>query len=84
MSEEYKQYLKSSEWKEKRKQFIEGVGSECERCGSKKNLQIHHKNYDNVFDETEDDVEVLCKNCHAQEELEKGKDWVMDYDYGEW
>lgn len=82
MNEEYKAYLRSSEWRERRKEFIEEVNGECEDCGSKKNIQVHHLNYDNIGDETEDDVEVLCKDCHEDRELEKGTDLCGDDDYG--
>ncbi len=83
MNYEYKEYLKSEEWKEKRLQFLEDVGHECEQCGNRKHLQVHHLNYFNLFNETKDDVEVLCEDCHKNVELERGKAWSMDDDYGE-
>lgn len=37
----------------------------CERCGSKKRLQSHHKFYrDNWFDTIIEDLECLCVACH--------------------
>lgn len=77
----YKEYLNSEEWKEKRKEFIELANKECEECGSTKNLQVHHLNYDNIYHESEEDVEVLCDDCHEDKELEKGTDLDNDYYY---
>lgn len=39
--------------KERRKSF-------CEECGSNKDLQLHHENYDNNQGKT------LCKDCHLK------------------
>lgn len=82
MNENYRAYLRSAEWKEKRKEFIEAANGECEECGSKGKLQVHHLSYDNVGDENIDDVEVLCKDCHEDKEIEKGTDLWEDDGYG--
>ena len=84
MNEEYKRYLRSPEWRERRKMFLEMANNECEECGSKKKLQVHHKNYDCLGDEEVDDVEVLCKDCHEDKELEKGTNLGGYDEYGEW
>ena len=84
MNENYLSYLRSVEWREKRKEFLELVDNECQECGSKEDLQVHHLNYANVGYETEDDVEVLCKSCHEDKELEKGTDLDYGDDYGQW
>lgn len=65
--EEYKEYLQSNDWKDKRLEFLEEEDYECERCGSYAN-QVHHLNYENVGDEEKEDVEVLCWNCHMIDE----------------
>lgn len=38
----------------------------CERCGSKDNLLIHHRDHDRYNNET-DNLECLCKRCHQIE-----------------
>jgi len=78
ISEEYRRYLRSDEWKEKRKEFLESEDYECEVCGERAN-QVHHKNYDSIYEEEKDDVEVLCKECHIDREEEKGNDMVGEY-----
>lgn len=62
----YAEFLGSDFWvclsRQKRKQ----VGK-CERCGSKHRLQSHHVRYpENWFDTRLEDLEVLCRKCHAR------------------
>jgi 5-methylcytosine-specific restriction endonuclease McrA len=66
----YKEFIKSEDWQQIRKSILEERGTTCERCGqtfSKRNVQIHHKHYDNEFSyENDDDLMVLCKECHYE------------------
>jgi len=68
--DEYREYLQSPEWREKRREFLEEENYECERCGEYA-TQVHHKTYENLGEEEKDDVEVLCHNCHMEDEHEK-------------
>ena len=81
MNRTYQSYLRSVEWKEKRKEFLEDAGYCCERCGEYANV-VHHKHYNSIGNEERDDVEVLCKECHDNEHLDKEGDY--DDDYGEY
>lgn len=83
MNENYIAYLKSPEWREKRKEFLEDANYECEDCGEKAS-QVHHLNYECLHDEERDDVAVLCKSCHEDRELEKGTDLNGTDEYGSW
>lgn len=65
--ETYQDYLNSYLWKEKRDWIIEVLGDRCSVCGSRKNLHVHHKTYDSVGNEGQEDVEVLCSECHKKE-----------------
>jgi 5-methylcytosine-specific restriction endonuclease McrA len=65
---EYLEYLYSDEWLEKRKQ-IHQRDRICVRCGSNENLQVHHKTYNNLYNENLDDLELLCERCHQVEHL---------------
>ncbi len=62
---EYKEYLRSKNWKQIRSDIITERGK-CERCGSKEHLQVHHKTYKNIFNELPTDLEVLCSRCHKK------------------
>jgi hypothetical protein len=64
--EEYHNYLKSPEWKAFRKLAFEHYGRKCSECDRTKTLQIHHKTYDNIFNEKLEDVVVLCEYHHKK------------------
>lgn len=72
-NKEYLIYLKSAEWKLKRKQLFNERGKKCERCGATKKLQVHHVTYKRIFNEALEDLEVLCKPCHQKEHNIKTK-----------
>lgn len=63
--EKYRAYLRSDEWACKRDLAIRTWGNECQLCGSSKNIQIHHRTYDRVFNEDVDDLMVVCAKCHS-------------------
>jgi len=60
----YWNYIKSSDWQKKCEDFLEGSKKECGWCGSKKNLQVHHKHYTTLGSEKRRDVNIVCKRCH--------------------
>jgi len=69
----YLDYINSDpNWKKFRESILTLRGHKCERCGSSKQLQVHHKNYKNLYKETAQDVELLCKVCHKAEHREAG------------
>lgn len=61
---DYNLYINSDEWRLKRNYILNKRGYKCERCFSKKNLQIHHITYENLGFELDNDLIILCKNCH--------------------
>ena len=65
-SKKYIEYLNSNEWIAIRIEMLT-MFPFCQKCGSKKSLQVHHKTYKNVFNEEPKDLEVLCKSCHKAE-----------------
>ena len=64
-NEEYLEYLRSKAWKTLRKSVIERCNDCCERCGKRAVDEIHHLTYDRVYKETLDDLQGLCRDCHA-------------------
>lgn len=60
----YKDYLKSSHWKDVRKRALENAKYRCALCPSNLNLEVHHKNYNRLGGEWDEDVVVLCRRCH--------------------
>jgi 5-methylcytosine-specific restriction endonuclease McrA len=62
--EEYVLYLKSEDWKERRKILLEQADYKCSKCDNKAN-QLHHLNYRNLGMEVlDDDVIAICSDCH--------------------
>ncbi len=61
----YFKYLKTPHWKAVRFQALKMYKS-CVLCNSKKKLNVHHRNYDHLFEEIiTEDLVVLCKPCHG-------------------
>lgn len=64
----YKDLLKDQRWKEKRATILERDRYECQYCGSKENLEVHHYNYDapTPWDVRDEFLVTLCHNCHSR------------------
>lgn len=69
---EYQKYLSSSDWQERRKEFLLDNNS-CAHCGIPRwlaeiaygqDLNVHHKSYASLGDEDWDHLEPLCRRCH--------------------
>lgn len=69
---DYAAYLKSPEWKERRRRFHDYLISKgnyfCYRCGSPGSFRfpVHHLHYRNVFDEKFSDLRLICIDCHSE------------------
>jgi hypothetical protein len=72
---EYREYIASEKWQQKRKQFLRWH-SDCDRCGLPRwlaiiaydqDLHVHHKSYARIGCEKDDDLEPLCRRCHEVE-----------------
>ena len=64
--QEYRQYLKSGHWNFTKKRALKRAGKKCEVCRSEVDLQVHHKSYENLWDEKPADLIVLCECCHIK------------------
>lgn len=62
----YKDYIKSDRWREVAEAKKQSVGNKCEICNSSKRLQVHHRTYERLGNENENDLTVLCWYCHAK------------------
>ncbi len=60
----YQEYLTSEHWDEVRRRELRFARYACRLCGSKDNLQVHHRSYENLGYERSSDVIVLCGDCH--------------------
>jgi 5-methylcytosine-specific restriction endonuclease McrA len=66
---DYKQFLLTPYWKEVRKIKLSSTERQCEQCGSKTKLQVHHTSYKRHGREHKhlEDLKVLCQTCHEAE-----------------
>lgn len=66
---DYSVYLQSQEWKDKSKLAKQKAGWRCQLCnkpGDDTTLHSHHRTYENIGNEKQGDIIVLCQNCHAK------------------
>ena len=64
---QYKEYIRSDAWRNKRDNAIEAAEGKCRSCGSRCGLCVHHLHYRTLFNENIEDLEVLCRSCHTRE-----------------
>jgi hypothetical protein len=65
--QDYHKYLNSPEWKEKARQKRIEAGNKCQLCNSSGTpLNVHHRTYENIYQEKPEDLIVLCKDCHQK------------------
>ena len=75
---EYRRYIDSSAWRERRMRRLSVAGYRCEfddgtRCATTFALEVHHLNYERVGCERDDDLKVVCHFHHlVQHVLETG------------
>ncbi len=60
----YQEYLKTDHWKRMRDCRIHDFGGLCAVCCSGQGLEVHHRTYQNLGKEKEQDLTVLCRDCH--------------------
>ncbi len=62
----YQEYLQSDEWKYRADRAKKCAGHRCQVCNStEKSLDTHHRTYDRLGCEQDEDLIVLCRNCHT-------------------
>ena len=65
----YSAYLGSEHWLTTRKLALAAAKHRCEKCGSDRKLEVHHRSYAAIGLEHQNlaTLQVLCSNCHTQE-----------------
>jgi len=61
---DYRDYLRSTWWKNRRFQALNDVGRQCQLCNSEVDLQVHHLSYENLGNEKPKDLLISCEVCH--------------------
>lgn len=58
------EYYNSQQWKDFRQKYYAEKPKACSVCGSDVNVQLHHRTYSTLGNESFDDVVPLCGNHH--------------------
>ena len=63
--QQYAEYLKSADWKAKKKRKYAKCNHRCAVCGATERLDVHHMNYRQIYDVKNTDLRILCRECHS-------------------
>jgi 5-methylcytosine-specific restriction endonuclease McrA len=61
----YKAYLHTQAWRNLSTAVKERDRYRCRLCGSRDELEVHHKTYARIGHESLDDLVTLCHRCHT-------------------
>jgi hypothetical protein len=77
--DDYDEYLRSSEWTEKRHRVLNRCHNICEGCGKNKAVQVHHLSYQHYRNEFLFELVGICKKCHdTLHEKQDGQDAAIN------
>jgi hypothetical protein len=62
----YNHYLKTDHWKRLAAYMKRSVGERCQLCNAAGELHAHHRTYERRGREIDNDLTVLCAECHAK------------------
>jgi phage terminase large subunit GpA-like protein len=66
LTQDYKTYIKSPQWKAKCARYWALNGKKCQACGSRNKLHVHHNTYDRFKRELMSDLTGVCDSCHRR------------------
>jgi hypothetical protein len=62
----YEEYLQTPYWKRRREDKLRAVGRTCQLCNrGSVTLDVHHRTYERLGNELDEDLTVLCRDCHS-------------------
>jgi len=70
----YKEQLLTFEWQNKRLKIIKRDNFCCVKCGSKNQLEVHHKKYSKLklaWQYPNSNFITVCKNCHDKIHIDR-------------
>ena len=65
-AEDKQQYMLSKEWQELRTLVFIRDNHTCQSCGSQSSLNCHHITYEDLGEESLDQLTTLCTTCHTE------------------
>jgi hypothetical protein len=63
---EYAAYRESREWVAKRTKVLKRASGQCEGCGEKSAIEVHHLTYKHIGDEFLFELAAVCRPCHER------------------
>lgn len=73
-----KTYYYSPRWLRLRREVLAFAEHKCNKCGTRNELNVHHKHYKTLGNEDISDLIVLCKRCHSDLHFEKTNKFGKD------
>ena len=67
----YKRHIGSKQWRTTKQRLLLERGAQCQRCGRGPPLTLHHKTYERFGRERDDDLELVCEECHPVADLQR-------------
>jgi 5-methylcytosine-specific restriction endonuclease McrA len=64
--EKYNEYLKTTEWQERRDEVLKRDNYICQACLNARATQVHHLNYVHWGNEPLFDLVAICNECHEK------------------
>jgi nucleoside 2-deoxyribosyltransferase len=64
----YRDYLATAHWKAMRAKILQKAGYRCQVCNAHQEhitLTVHHRTYERIGAEREEDLIALCEKCHS-------------------
>ena len=62
----YQEYLRTPEWRGRRERKLDQADNRCQFCNRHHySLNVHHRTYENLGEELDGDLIVLCRACHG-------------------
>jgi hypothetical protein len=64
--DEYQQYLDSESWDTRKYLYELDHPKRCSFCASKEKVDLHHRSYENLGNELDEDLVWLCRDHHRE------------------
>ena len=74
---QYRRYLRTEGWKQRRRVALDRAAGFCEDCGARTKLEVHHRTYKRKGTERPEDLVAVCHSCH--DERHHGKRTTVDW-----
>ena len=75
----YAAYLKTEHWQTAARRARERARHRCQLCNDGEKLDVHHRTYERLGHEEDEDLTVLCSTCHERFHFDPEQPQHPDY-----